>query len=118
MSECLEWPRTAGTQEYGRTTRKGVQWLVHRLAWFTAYGPIPKGQQVLHRCDNPPCHNVEHLFLGTQADNMQDMLTKGRNPRAAKTHCPRNHEYNEINTYRDSRNRRFCRQCDRDRRNK
>ena len=59
---------------YGSTS-KG---LAHRVAWEKAHGPIPKGMYVLHRCDNPPCINVEHLFLGTQAENMRDMAAKGR----------------------------------------
>lgn len=50
----------------------------HRAAWELANGPIPDGVCVLHHCDNPSCCNVEHLFLGTQADNMQDKSSKGR----------------------------------------
>jgi hypothetical protein len=50
----------------------------HRLAWEIANGPIPRGLQVLHRCDTPRCCNPDHLFLGTQFDNMVDMHRKGR----------------------------------------
>lgn len=52
--------------------------LVHRLTWINTNGPIPKGMCVLHTCDNPPCVNLDHLFLGTQADNIADMVAKGR----------------------------------------
>jgi hypothetical protein len=50
----------------------------HRLAWELANGPIPAGLQVLHRCDNPRCCNPDHLFVGTQQDNMADMALKKR----------------------------------------
>lgn len=50
----------------------------HRAAWQVFCGPIPKGLNVLHHCDVPPCFNPEHLWLGTQKDNLQDALKKGR----------------------------------------
>jgi hypothetical protein len=49
-----------------------------RVSWEIANGPIPKGMQVLHRCDNTRCVNVAHLFLGTHQDNMDDRSAKGR----------------------------------------
>ena len=53
----------------------------HRYAWELWIGPIPDGMFVLHKCDNRGCCNPEHLFLGTQADNIRDMHRKGRGPR-------------------------------------
>lgn len=50
----------------------------HRIAWELTNGPVPVGLSALHRCDNPPCCNPAHLFLGTQADNIADMVAKGR----------------------------------------
>lgn len=50
----------------------------HRLAWIHIFGPIPNGLKVLHKCDNPPCCRPSHMFLGTQLENMQDKIKKGR----------------------------------------
>lgn len=59
----------------------------HRLAWHFAHGPVPKGLSVLHKCDVRSCINPAHLFVGTQADNIHDMMTKGRMvSRARLTH--------------------------------
>jgi hypothetical protein len=57
-------------------TRKNIT--AHRLAYILANGEIPEGQWVLHKCDNPKCVNADHLFLGTAADNVADMDSKGR----------------------------------------
>ena len=58
--------------------RRGRNRLGHRLSWEDANGAIPSGLMVLHRCDNPPCVRPDHLFLGTNTDNMQDAKRKGR----------------------------------------
>lgn len=63
---------------YGRVYRNNRQVSVHRLIWEFYKGPIPQGVQVLHKCDNPSCSNPEHLFLGTQKDNVHDCMNKGR----------------------------------------
>ncbi len=58
--------------------RRDLRMLAHRAAWEITVGPIPDGQVACHRCDNPPCPNPHHLFLGAQADNLADMRAKGR----------------------------------------
>ena len=85
---CWEW--TAGKQHgYGHfkvpippserlDAARQTKWQAHRLAWEIHVGPIPDGLFVLHSCDNPGCVNPDHLFLGTQADNMDDCKAKGR----------------------------------------
>ena len=78
IGPCLEWSDCKDDHGYGRLRHRGKDTKAHRLAWELANGPIPFGMFVLHRCDNPPCCNPAHLFVGTQADNAQDMMNKGR----------------------------------------
>jgi hypothetical protein len=76
---CIEWAKSRYRNGYGAASiGNGRMGYAHRVAWEQANGPIPAGMLVLHRCDNRPCVNVEHLFLGTQQDNMDDMWSKGR----------------------------------------
>lgn len=78
MTPCIEWNKGRNRKGYGVAYRDGRCWRAHRLAWVDAHGPIPDGLLVLHRCDNPSCVNVDHLFLGTAADNTADMIAKDR----------------------------------------
>lgn len=79
MSPCEEFTKRARCRGgYAQVSVAGKTTLAHRAAWVAANGPIPSGLHVLHRCDNPPCVNIEHLFLGTHQDNMDDKKSKGR----------------------------------------
>jgi len=75
---CWEWQRALHKQGYGSLNYKYKPVLAHRIFWELTNGKIPFGLKVCHHCDNPKCINPDHLFLGTQKDNMQDAFQKGR----------------------------------------
>lgn len=120
------WPWLAGaTGGYGTIrTPRGME-RAHRIAWELTRGPVPVGLFVCHACDNPPCCNPDHLFIGTLADNNRDRHEKGRtkNLEAGRsrrhatlrsvTHCPRGHVYDESNTLIRVNGSRECRMCGR-----
>lgn len=122
--DCWPWLASRMPKGYGKlgiasTTPK----LAHRVSWELHYGPIPEGLFVCHRCDNPPCVNPAHLFLGTCTDNLRDMVAKGRFTlrnqflvNKLKTECKHGHPFTPENTMwieRRGRPARRCRTCDR-----
>ena len=82
---CWDWkgccPKNPG---YGQFRSYGKIYRAHIASWLIFKGEIPAGRFVCHTCDNPRCSNPEHLFLGSNLENIQDMLSKGRHPYMAK----------------------------------
>jgi hypothetical protein len=78
--QCWVWTLGLFENGYGAFWVGDRQKRAHRYSWEVHVGPIPKGKRILHRCDNPCCVNPKHLFVGTDADNIADMVAKGRHP--------------------------------------
>lgn len=118
-NRCWLWTGGKGKRKdglmSGRFWMDGKLWMASRASWELHYGPIPDGLCVCHHCDNPLCVRPDHLFLGTQKDNMQDASRKGRivsngRPRTV-THCKRGHAFTEENTIIQARGYKQCRPC-------
>jgi hypothetical protein len=76
--DCWEWVGTRRPEGYGLFWNGERQVRAHRFAWELVNGPIPAGLSLCHSCDNPPCVRPDHLFVGTQRQNLEDMTRKGR----------------------------------------
>jgi hypothetical protein len=84
---CQEWIGRRNVQTgYGILKIGRRSTYAHRLAWTFAHGLIPSGLFVCHHCDNPACVRLDHLFLGTPADNVHDSQAKGRRPDKYRQH--------------------------------
>lgn len=76
--KCWLWLASKNNKGYGQKMLNGQITLAHRIAWTLPNYIIPDGLFVLHSCDNPSCVNPKHLFIGTNQENMDDMVKKGR----------------------------------------
>lgn len=86
--DCWEWTGLRHDYGYGVTSYYGRKMGTHQISYVMHKGEIPKGMHVCHECDNPPCVNPAHLWLGTQTENMKDMYSKGRGAKSEKRARP------------------------------
>ncbi len=81
---CIEWIGAKKPNGYGNFFMGGKTYIAHRAIWVLRNGAIPNGMNVLHKCDNPSCVNIDHLFIGSPLDNHDDMYKKKRDNKAKK----------------------------------
>lgn len=109
--ECWEWTGARFHFGHGSISQNGRNTAAHRVSWELHNGPIPEGMHVLHTCDNPPCVNPAHLYLGTNADNIADRDRQRRQSNARKTHCKYGHPLAGANLFIEKTGYRECRVC-------
>jgi hypothetical protein len=120
---CLIWDGSTNEHGYGQVRHGRLTLKVH-IVMADLIGLPGDGPMVLHACDNPPCFEPEHLYRGTQSDNMRDCVARGRHVpnlsnlnrgehNIAKTHCPREHLYSGDNLYITKAGARSCKECKR-----
>jgi len=110
---CIVWGSKSRTNYgYGCLRRNKQTFLVHRLIAMLFFDDYDESLNVLHKCDNPPCINPEHLFMGTQLDNIRDASSKGNMQRGFSDFCKDGHKFEEVGYYIDKRDgSKSCKLC-------
>ena len=108
---CWQWTGPTFPFGHGSISAHGKTTRAHRVSWELHNGPIPVGMHVLHKCDNPPCVNPEHLYLGTNVENTRDRDARRRQANSRKTHCKRGHPLSGDNLYVKPTGYRQCMEC-------
>lgn len=117
---CWLWTGAKNDAGYGKLWdyEYGAPRAAHRLAWEMEHGAIPDGLFLCHHCDTPTCVRPDHMFVGTQFDNMRDAARKGRVGVPRRADCKRGHpltpENSVTKTGRNGAEIRTCRECKRE----
>lgn len=115
VGTCWIWTGTVLPNGYGEVRLFGQTFLVHRLSCFV-YHDLDlndKTKLALHKniCHNRLCFNPDHLYIGSNSDNIKDSIKLGNHKEKRKTHCPQGHEYTKENTHKNWKGHRQCKLC-------
>lgn len=111
---CWLWIGAIKNHNYGYVQYQNKPYLAHRFSWLLFKGKIPDHMKICHTCDTTLCVNPSHLFIGTQADNVRDMIKKKRHHASLKEKCKRGYSFlpeNLIFHKNGSKMRRLCKTC-------
>ena len=114
IGNCWIWTASVDQNGYGTCFLGGKRFAkAQRAGWLIKHGFLDTKLFCCHKCDNPICVNPDHIFLGTQKDNLNDASKKGRtsNKNKYKTKCLKGHKFTEENTYITKGGSRVCRKC-------
>lgn len=114
-NDCIEWPGYKNKCGYGVKWFNGRPWIASRYVFLQKTGIDPGKKCVLHKCDNPSCVNIDHLYLGDQKQNAADRSARNRwkNQNVNKQYCKNGHKFDKENTYVRPSGIRVCKACQR-----